>query len=212
MSTIAHLRKDYMLESLNESDVATDPIQQFTRWWKEAVESEIDEVNAMTLCTVAMNGRPEGRIVLLKDYDEQGFVFFTNYESHKGAELANTPFATLVFFWKELERQVRISGSVVKVPPAESDNYFHSRPLGSRLGALASPQSHPIESREVLESKLQQLEQQYADGQVPRPQHWGGYRVTPDSFEFWQGRPSRLHDRISYTKETGDWAIQRLAP
>ena len=212
MSTIAAIRREYKLKSLNEKDAAPNPIDQFTTWWMDAVESEIVEVNAMTLCTVTPNGKPNGRIVLLKGYDESGFTFFTNYHSQKGNELSATAFATLVFFWKELERQVRISGAVQQLLQTDNDAYFQSRPRGSQLGAWASPQSHEIESREVLEQKLIELDQQYDGGFVPRPPHWGGYRVIPETIEFWQGRPSRLHDRLLYTKKMNEWNIRRLAP
>lgn len=174
--------------------------------------SGIEEVNAMTLCTVAANGRPQGRIVLLKNYDDSGFVFYTNYESNKAAELTATPFASLVFFWKELERQVRITGSIEKVPVIDSETYFHSRPAASQLGAVASPQSRPIENRQVLESKMEALKDEFEGKEIPRPEHWGGYIIKPDYFEFWQGRSSRLHDRITYKLESGNWTIQRLAP
>jgi pyridoxamine 5'-phosphate oxidase len=212
MPTIAAIRREYKLKSLNEKDAAPNPIDQFTTWWMDAVESEIAEVNAMTLCTVTPNGKPNGRIVLLKGYDETGFTFFTNYHSQKGIELSASPFVTLVFFWKELERQVRISGSVTILSETDNDAYFQSRPRGSQLGAWASPQSHEIESREVLEQKLIELDLQYDGGFVPRPPHWGGYRVIPESIEFWQGRTSRLHARLLYTKKLNDWNISRLAP
>ena len=210
--SISSIRRDYQLETLLENHVDSNPFNQFTSWWKEALSSDIDEVNAMALSTIMSNGRPTSRIVLLKGYDEAGFVFFTNYDSHKGQELASNPFASLLFFWKELERQVRIQGICEKIPGVESDEYFYSRPVGSRLGAWASPQSKTIEGREVLEKRAQELNSQYADGNVPRPPHWGGYRVVPDSIEFWQGRSSRLHDRILYSKENAGWKISRLAP
>lgn len=213
MPSIADIRKDYKLKSLSENDVAADPIEQFGRWWNEAVQSELEEVNAMTLATATANGRPAARIVLLKDYNEEGFVFFTNYESHKGEEMKDNPHAALVFFWAALERQVRIEGTVEKVPAEESDAYFVSRPRGSRIGAWASPQSKVISGREVVEEKVTAMEQQFGEGDIPRPQHWGGYRVKPLLIEFWQGRPSRLHDRILYTAdEAGKWKIERLAP
>lgn len=213
MPSIADIRKDYKLKSLSENDVAADPIEQFGRWWNEAVQSELEEVNAMTLATATANGRPAARIVLLKDYNEEGFVFFTNYDSHKGEEMKDNPHAALVFFWVALERQVRIEGTVEKVSAEESDAYFVSRPRGSRIGAWASPQSKVISNREVVEKNVTAMEQQFGEGDIPRPQHWGGYRVKPVLIEFWQGRPSRLHDRILYTAdEAGKWKIERLAP
>ena len=210
--SISSIRKDYQLQSLSESDVKQDPIGQFGKWWEEAIASSIDEVNAMTLSTVTAEGKPSARIVLLKGFDERGFVFFTNYESNKGVQLTANPFASLVFFWKELERQVRIEGICEKVSEQQSDDYFHSRPIGSQLGACASPQSRVIESRRVIENNLEKLQDQYREMEIPRPAHWGGYRVVPHSIEFWQGRSSRLHDRIKYTKENQSWKIVRLAP
>jgi pyridoxamine 5'-phosphate oxidase len=210
--SIASIRRDYQLKSLSEQDILSDPLQQFTIWWKEALTAEIDEVNAMTLSTAKADGRPTARIVLLKGYDENGFVFFTNYDSHKGQELINKPFASLLFFWKELERQVRIEGICEKISPEESDAYFYSRPLGSRFGAWASPQSQVIPNRELLEKQAEELTIKYSDGVVPRPPHWGGFRVVPDSIELWQGRSNRLHDRILYTKDSSNWDITRLAP
>jgi pyridoxamine 5'-phosphate oxidase len=212
MSSIADIRKDYKLQSLEEKDVANDPFTQFGKWWQQAIDSQIDEVNAMTLCTVSAEGKPQGRIVLLKGFNEHGFVFFTNYKSNKGNQLAHTPFASLVFFWKEVERQVRIAGTVVQVAAEESDSYFHSRPIKSQLGAIASPQSQHIESREVLEKNMMALEEKYANQTIPRPAHWGGYRLIPETVEFWQGRSSRLHDRIVYSKNHTVWQIERLAP
>ena len=212
MQSVADIRKDYRLKSLSEEDIHADPKMQFDHWWKEAIESQISEVNAMTLCTVDEKNRPQGRIVLLKNYDDRGFVFFTNYTSSKGKELEANPFASLVFFWKELERQVRICGSITKVPAEESDAYFHSRPIGSQLGAVASPQSSSIENRSVLEDKVQQLEIDFADRDIPRPLHWGGYVLNPDYYEFWQGRSNRLHDRFAYTQTATGWEIKRLAP
>ncbi len=213
MPSIADIRKDYKLKSLSENDVAADPVEQFGRWWNEAVQSELEEVNAMTLATATADGRPAARIVLLKDYNEEGFVFFTNYDSHKGEEMKDNPYAALVFFWAALERQVRIEGTVEKVPAEESDAYFVSRPRGSRIGAWASPQSKVISSREVVEKNVTAMERQFGEGDIPRPQHWGGYRVKPVLIEFWQGRPSRLHDRILYTADdAGKWKIERLAP
>lgn len=201
-----------MLQTLDERSVAADAIEQFTIWWNEAINSNIHEVNAMTLATATKEGIPSARTVLLKDYDEQGFVFFTNYNSSKGNEIELNPYAALVFFWKELERQLRIQGSVEKTSSEESDAYFNSRPEGSRIGAWASPQSAVIENRKILEEKVELYNTEF-NGEIPRPPHWGGYRVMPAVIEFWQGRPSRLHDRIRYTKQpTGAWKIERLAP
>lgn len=210
---IADIRRDYKLHALDESNTAADPFVQFTQWWSEAIKSAIDEVNAMTLATATPDGIPSARIVLLKGYDENGFVFFTNYNSGKGKEIAENPHAALLFFWKELERQVRIEGTVEKLDARSSDEYFTSRPAGSRIGALASPQSEKIGSREILEKKYAEIEAQYETGAIPRPLHWGGYIVKPISFEFWQGRPSRLHDRLLYSLNPDrSWKIERLAP
>ena len=212
--SIADIRKDYKLRSLDESDVAGNPIDQFTRWWDEAIKSNIDEVNAMTLATATKSGMPSARIVLLKGYDANGFIFFTNYESQKGKELAENPQVALVFFWKELERQVRIDGIIEKVTATESDAYFQSRPAGSRIGAWASPQSKVISGRDVIENNYRVFEEKFPDQEaIPRPPHWGGYIVKPHTIEFWQGRSSRMHDRIQYKMEAGNqWTIQRLAP
>lgn len=210
---IADIRRDYQLRTLLESDIAANPFEQFNTWWDDAVNSEIDEINAMTLATASATGIPSARIVLLKSVTEEGFVFFTNYNSHKGKELEENPHACLVFFWKELERQVRITGKVKKVPAAESDAYFNSRPAGSRIGAWASPQSEVIASREVIEQHIVQYEEEFAGSEISRPAHWGGYLVEPGIIEFWQGRSNRLHDRIQYSKqEDGSWTIDRLAP
>jgi pyridoxamine 5'-phosphate oxidase len=223
-NAIADIRKDYKLASLEEADVASNPIDQFTRWWNEAVASQIDEVNAMTLATVNAAGVPAARIVLLKGYNPEGFIFFTNYESDKGKNLAQNPNAALVFFWKELERQIRIEGTVQKVSAEESDRYFNSRPASSRIGAWASPQSAVIENRLVIEQNVERYTSIFANDSIERPGHWGGYIVKPTSIEFWQGRSSRLHDRIRYKLETSDynaatdtrtdanWKIERLAP
>jgi len=209
---IADIRQDYRLHSLDENDIDTDPVEQFARWWTDAINSEIFEVNALTLATSTKDGKPSARIVLLKGYDDRGFVFYTNYESHKGNELAENPYAALVFFWKEIERQVRIEGVVEKIFAAESDAYFFSRPEGSRVGAWASPQSTVIENRELLETNARYYTAKFKNS-IPRPPHWGGYRVMPLKIEFWQGRSNRLHDRIQYTKTTeGSWKAERLAP
>ena len=210
---IADIRKDYMLQTLLETAVETDAIKQFGKWWQDAVASEIEEVNAFTLATATLTGKPSARIILLKGYDENGFVFFTNYTSNKGNELATNAQVCMVFFWKELERQVRIEGIVEKVSTEESDAYFTSRPEGSRIGAWASPQSAVIENREVIEANVLKYQQQFAGAIIPRPKHWGGYRVKPGLVEFWQGRESRLHDRLQYSlQEDVAWKIERLAP
>lgn len=211
MKSIADIRKDYSQSSLTENDAAKNPIQQFAKWWDEAQASEIDEINAMTLATADANGKPSARIVLLKGFDENGFVFFTNYESHKGKELLINPHACLVFFWKELERQIRIEGIVEKTSAQESDEYFFSRPAGSRIGAWASPQSTVINNRTILDENVQKFTNDFGEN-IPRPSHWGGYRVVPSLIEFWQGRSNRLHDRIQYKKENGEWVMERLAP
>jgi pyridoxamine 5'-phosphate oxidase len=213
MNSIAAIRKDYKLKTLNEEDIDSNPIKQFDKWWDEAINSNIEEVNAMTLATATLQGKPSARIVLLKGYNEYGFSFFTNYDSHKGSELAANPQSSLVFFWKELERQVRIEGITEKVTAAESDTYFSSRPIGSRIGAWASPQSKVIKQREEIETNVKKYEQAFATTSINRPEYWGGYRVKPQLIEFWQGRPSRLHDRIQYSlQENGQWKIERLAP
>lgn len=213
MSTIADIRKEYMLETLSESGAESNAIAQFDNWWQEAIKSAVEEVNAMTLSTATRDGKPSARIVLLKDYDENGFVFFTNYESHKGKELADNPQACIVFFWKELERQVRVEGIVEKVSSEESDAYFFSRPAGSQVGAWASPQSKLIVGRKVIEDNVIKYSEQFEEESITRPPHWGGYRLKPQLIEFWQGRESRLHDRLQYTlQEDGAWKIERLAP
>ena len=212
-SQIADIRKDYKLQSLSEKDVEANAFKQFDKWWKEAINSKIGEVNAMTLATSSSDGIPAARIVLLKGYDEHGFVFFTNYESYKGKQLEENPRACLVFFWKELERQIRITGIVVKTTAVESDDYFNSRPEGNRLGALVSPQSNVIANREWLDAQQKKYLQTLSANPVHRPDYWGGYRVKPITIEFWQGRPDRLHDRLQYTvQDDGSWKIERLAP
>ena len=211
--SIADIRRDYSHQSLSEKDADPNAIRQFEKWWHEAVNSKIDDVNAMTLATASVDGLPSARIILLKGFDEKGFLFFTNYESYKAQQLAENPKACLVFFWKELERQVRITGLIQKISSAESDAYFDSRPESSRIGAWASPQSRVIESREWLDEKFNELASSMSDTNIERPAYWGGYIVKPVVIEFWQGRPSRLHDRIQYTlEENGGWKIERLAP
>ena len=210
-TSLAHLRKDYALKTLDEKDVDRDPLKQFGVWMVEAIHAQVPEPTAMTLSTADARARPSGRIVLLKGVDPRGFVFFTNYESRKGRDLAANPAAAITFLWKELERQVRIEGTVERVSGAESTAYYDSRPLGSRIGAWASPQSEAIESRTWLEERWARLAGEH--GEKPaRPPHWGGYRLMPEHLEFWQGRLSRLHDRIAYTRDGPGWRVQRLAP
>lgn len=209
---LADIRREYSSRSLDEADVDRDPFAQFGRWMEDALSAELPEPTAMTLATVDGEGRPSSRVVLLKGFDPAGFVFYTNYLSRKGQDIENSPYVALSFFWPELERQVLISGRAGKVMPDESDEYFASRPFESRIGAWASAQSTVIGDRAELEAKVSDLRARYADGNVPRPPHWGGYRVVPGRFEFWQGRPSRLHDRICYTLREDGWAIVRLSP
>lgn len=212
-SDIAGIRKNYSQKTLTEDSIEKDAIRQFDTWWKEALASDIDEVNAMTLATASADGIPSARIVLLKGYSENGFIFFTNYNSYKAKQIAENPKACLVFFWKELERQVRITGIIHKIDGPESDAYFHSRPTGSQIGAIISPQSTIIESREWLEARYREMEGKTENGNIQRPTHWGGYILMPVLIEFWQGRPSRLHDRIEYSlQQNGEWNIERLAP
>ncbi|HEV7781852.1 MAG TPA: pyridoxamine 5'-phosphate oxidase [Chitinophagaceae bacterium] len=210
---IAAIRKTYSQKSLSEEDAAANPVLQFSTWWKEAVSAAIDEVNAMTLATASADGLPSARIVLLKGFNETGFSFYTNYNSFKAQQLAENPKACLVFFWKELERQVRITGLIEKLDAAASDAYFNSRPAESRIGAIVSPQSQVIESREWLDQEFKKTATQEGGNKLVRPKHWGGYIVKPVMIEFWQGRPGRLHDRLQYTLlENGSWKIERLAP
>ena len=209
--SLADMRKNYQQAELLESNAAADPLQQFTLWLDQALKAEIPEANAMTLATVSSNLRPSTRVVLIKGYDEQGIVWFTNYDSRKGRELAGNPFAALQFHWVELERVVRIEGRVEKISSAESDTYYHSRPLASRIGAWASPQSQVIDSRQWLETSSNKFAAQYAQ-QPPRPPHWGGYRLVPEQWEFWQGGSDRLHDRLQYQLSNGQWMMKRLAP
>lgn len=209
---IAGLREEYLRESLDERDVAADPFVQFGGWFDEAVRAELPMVNAMTLATVSADLQPSARIVLLKDVDQRGFVFYTHYDSRKGQELAQNPRAALLFYWIELEREARIEGSVEKTSPVESDEYFASRPLGSRVAANASHQSRVVADRLALEAQFLEVHRRYGE-EPPRPAEWGGYRLVPSSFEFWQGRPNRLHDRLLYTRSpNGAWKIVRLSP
>lgn len=212
--SIADLRREYARARLDEADVSHDPFVEFARWFAEAQEAQVPDPNAMTLATAAADGSPSARIVLLKAFDDRGFVFFTDYRSRKGAELEANPRAALVFYWGELDRQVRITGGVTLVSREDSERYFRSRPLGSRLGAWASHQSRVIPGRAALEGDLRDVEARFGDGDVPLPPHWGGYRVEPDAIEFWQGRESRLHDRIRYVREGGgrEWKVERLSP
>lgn len=212
MKSLADLRTDYASASLDERDVAPDPLHQFARWFDEARAADPLEVNAMALATCGPGGRPTARIVLLKAFDARGFVFYSNERSVKGRELAANPHAALLFHWRTLERQVRIEGRVERGDDADADAYFASRPRESQIGACASPQSASIESRGWLEARYAELDAKHRDAPIKRPAHWRGFRVVPDAFEFWQGRPSRLHDRIAYTLDAGQWRIARLAP
>ena len=212
MKSLTDLRKDYSKAELDEAHAATNPFRQFEHWLQRALDAQVPEPNAMTVATVGESGRPSTRLVLIKQVDARGIVWYTNYQSRKGRELGAHPFAALQFHWVELERVVRIEGRVEKVSEAESDAYFASRPLASRIGAWASPQSEPIDGRGTLIKRAAEYGLRYGIS-PPRPPHWGGYRLVPDAWEFWQGRPSRLHDRLAYTLQTdGRWAMQRLAP
>ncbi|MDO8068665.1 MULTISPECIES: pyridoxamine 5'-phosphate oxidase [unclassified Janthinobacterium] len=212
-ATLAAMRIDYVQRLLSEEDVQRDPIAQFEKWFDEALKSQVSEPNAMSLSTVSPDGKPSSRIVLIKQFDERGFTWYTNYNSDKGQQLEHNPHAALLFFWRELERQVRIEGTVVKTTAAESDEYFNVRPLQSRLSAIASQQSTPIASRAELESHYEAVAAAIGDAQPPRPAHWGGYRLQPERIEFWQGRRSRFHDRIVFTRDAdGQWSMQRLQP
>lgn len=210
---ISELRKEYTRAGLHESDAAPDPVDQFHSWFEEALAAGLHEPNAMTLATATPDGKPSARVVLLKGYDERGFVFYTNYEGRKAKELEANPNCTLAFYWGELERQVRVEGHAVRVSEEESDAYFAGRPRGSQLGAWVSEQSRVVGDRKRLEERLRELEVEYEDREIPRPPFWGGYRVEPESIEFWQGRENRLHDRLFYTNPGGgEWVIQRLQP
>jgi pyridoxamine 5'-phosphate oxidase len=211
--SIAQIRKEYKLNELTEEEVSADPFEQFDQWWQQALQSQIDEVNAMTLATVDPEGFAEARTVLLKGYTKEGFVFFTNYNSAKSRQLEANPRCSLLFFWKELERQVRITGLAERISTAESIAYFNSRPYGSKIGAWASPQSMVVAGRAWLKETFDYYAERFKHGEIPKPPHWGGYRVRPFKIEFWQGRPNRMHDRILYSQQPdGSWQIERLAP
>ncbi|MCK6649855.1 MAG: pyridoxamine 5'-phosphate oxidase [Bacteroidia bacterium] len=206
------LRHDFSKQTLDESQVDKSPFLQFEKWFKEAVDAHVNEPNAMTVATASKSGKPAARILLLRNFNENGFVFYTNYSSRKGEEIDENPNCALLFFWTELERQVRIEGKLIKQSSAESDLYFNTRPRTSKLGAWTSPQSKVVKNRKELDELYEQMSQRFPSEDVPRPAHWGGYVLQPDSIEFWQGRPSRMHDRILYTLVNGNWKIERLAP
>ncbi len=212
-TTLENLRTDYQKHSLSEKDIKANPFEQFGIWFDEAVKAEVMEPNALTLATATKEGIPSARIVLLKGFDQKGFSLYTNYLSKKGKDMAKNPFASMVFFWPELQRQVRIDGKIVKLSKEESEAYFNSRPFESRIGAISSPQSQVIPNRESLDVVYKNMEEKYKGQSVPKPAHWGGYLLSPIAIEFWQGRPSRLHDRMKYVlMEKGKWKIERLAP
>ncbi len=213
VSDVANMRREYMTQGLSEREIDADPFRQFQIWFEQALAANLLEPNAMALATATPDGRPSARMVLLKGYDARGFVWYTNYESRKGGELAANPCAALVFFWAELARQIRIEGDVTPLAAPESDAYFASRPRGSQIGAWASHQSQVLSGREPLEQRAAELEAEYAEREAPRPPYWGGYRLTPVRIEFWQGRPSRMHDRLRYVRQPdGNWRVERLSP
>ena len=209
---LSELRISYTKAGLNEADIFADPTLQFEKWMNEAIAAKLTEPNAMTLCTADGGGQPRARMVLLKSFDSRGLVFFTNYESRKSWEIEANPKVSLLFYWADIERQIRISGAAARVSGSESDEYFNSRPVGHQLGAWVSQQSSVIAGREVLEERLASVAERFAPGPVPRPPHWGGFRVVPHTFEFWQGRQNRLHDRLEYVLQDGIWIVRRLAP
>jgi pyridoxamine 5'-phosphate oxidase len=209
----AGFRHEYIGEGLRRADLDPDPIKQFDVWFTAAVQAGIHDANAMALATSSRDGKPSARVVLLKDFDESGFVFYTNYASQKGRQLEENPSAAVVLYWMEVERQIRIEGTVERTSREDSERYFHSRPAGAQLGAWASHQSEAIDGRRILHARLEEMKQRFAKGEIPLPPHWGGYRLKPERFEFWQGRPDRLHDRFRYVRQTdGSWVIERLAP